>query len=231
MILESNYPFINHIMFLRRTFPYLDYYNKFLIQLNMEEPAFSLKAMFYSDTTNMAFQILSQNSRMLKSTQGQKTLNADQMRVKAIFMAVVAVKGIVSENPKRVLAEKLVSIPPKSIFDLYKLLGFYLEWMSNNPTNLPILRFIKTAIDQMHEQISSSPSKPITPETMENIKVIMGGNCIIHEESYRHELMSMNDYSRKNDKIVSAAIDDEMVVIEMKAFFKDQLRWLESKVG
>ena len=185
--------------------------------------------MFYSDTSNLAFQLLAQNSRMLKKTTGQKNLNANFIRMKAIFSIVVVVKSISNDNSKKILAEKLLSMDPKAVFDLYKLVGFYLEWMANYPTNLPIMRFIKTSIDEIHNQISSNPLKEQnSSESAANIKKLMDVGTLLPEEAYRHEFVSMNDYARKNDKIVSAAIDDEMVVIEMKGFLKEQLRWLES---
>ena len=66
IVMESNFPMINHIMYLRKNFPYLDYYNRYLTDNGLEEQMMDLKVIYYSDTSNLAYQIMSQNSRRLR---------------------------------------------------------------------------------------------------------------------------------------------------------------------
>jgi hypothetical protein len=66
MAVEINLQMATHILFLRKLFPYLDYHNKFLADQKLEETNMALEAIFYSDTSNLAFQLLAQNSRMLR---------------------------------------------------------------------------------------------------------------------------------------------------------------------
>lgn len=229
MVYEMNFPYINHVLYLRKNFPYLDYFNRYLQAKELETQSLDLRAIFYSDTSNLAYQILSQNSRRLRDRgQGFRSLDAHTIRCKALFGMLTALNNVVSDIAKKAFAERLVCAEPKAVFDMYKVLCYYLEWLTNFPGNL----FLQKEISEVAKELADKVRGTSLPEKMTAAQIslmsrLSEGSGFVAEDQLRHELISMNDYIRKNDKIVTDAIDDEMVVRDMMKYLELQMNWLE----
>jgi hypothetical protein len=144
---------------------------------------------------------------------------------------VCAVQLNLSNNWKRTLLEKLVLMPEAEVFEHYRKLAFFMEWALNEPSNLFINRDITKLIRDIYDAVLKRVAKEALSPEQSNLvgKLETSSHVLITEDQMRYSFLSMNDYVRKNDKIVTAAIDDEMVILEMKTFFDKQLRWLEKR--
>lgn len=215
--------------------------------LGEENPAFELQTIFYSDTSNMAYQILCQNSRCLKKlVRNQevsfRTLDPDRMRAKIVYTVLLIINEISDENRKNKLADLVASLTTRVLFGCYKQICYFLESLANYPSNFFLISEIKklgrkmysSLVDQtlqtpadLKEEEELLQDRGITLDREDIRRYILKGNAVVSDKELRHQFISMNDYVRKNDKVVTIAIDDDMVVIEMQKYFKEQTEWLE----
>jgi hypothetical protein len=229
LVAEGNFPMLNHILYIRKNFPYIDYYSRFLADFNLEEPVLEMRTIFYSDTSNLAYQLLVQNSRMLKSNKGYKTLNAHAMRAKIIFHLLAGQNFMPNEVMKKSVAERLAAMDHVQIFDFYKTLCYYYEWVGNYPSNVLLnTETRKNCKEQFDKIMNSEAPARLTDDQRELSVSMLTSNIIVNENQMRYEFLSMNDYVKRPENVAPAAIDDEMVVIELKKFFKEQNNWLET---
>lgn len=49
------------------------------------------------------------------------------------------------------------------------------------------------------------------------------------DSNLRHWLVSMNDYARREPKVLVSALDDEMVCVDMEKFLRAHFSWFETK--
>lgn len=230
MVVEINMQMASHLLYLRKLFPYLDYHNRFLQDQKLEETNMALEAIFYSDTSNLAFQLLAQNSRMLRRRDNYKSINPHHVRIKLIYN-VCSIQLSLANNWKRTLLEKLIQMPESDVFEEYRKIAFFMEWSLNEPSNLFLNRDSVKLVRDIYDSVLKRQAKEALSSEQSSLasRLEQLSGVLVSEDQMRHSLLSMNDYVRKNDKIVTAAIDDEMVILEMRTFFARQLRWLERR--
>lgn len=228
-MIEMNVQRSNHVMYVRRQFPYVDYFNRYLSHVGKEVPCLDLKVIVYTDTSNLAYQLISQNSRMLKSTKGYKSMSAHWIRYGILYSIVGSCMAIIDANKLRALAEKLVVLEEFEMFKKYRVLALLLEWLANYPTNFMILHELKEKAKNIYYDLTTKEKAGgLTAEMKTEVEKVLGSQSILTDNHLRHELVSLNDYVRKNKKIVSTIVDDEMVLFEIKKYLKNQSSWLES---
>lgn len=218
----------SHIIYIRKMFPYLDYLNKFLMHTRQDIPCLDLRVVVYTDISNMAFQLFSQNSRMLRRTRGFKGLKSHFIRFRIVYHLVCSVLGISDIPKKRVWAERLATLSELELFEIYRVLSLLLEWLFNNPMNIFIIGELKTASQNFYDKLAADKPYPqLDAEVKKQVDFVMNSALILTDSEYRHEMISLNDYARKPNKIVTSPIDDEMVLVELKRYFKEQTMWVE----
>lgn len=222
-------PITSHVMYLRQVLPYLDYYNKTLSSFNQETSVMDMRVILYTDISNLAYQIISQNSKQLKATLGYKNLSANVIRFKIVYYIVVTVYPLNDPMKRKKWAESLGMMHPSDIFDFYRLLAFYLEWIMNNPANMFLLDEIKKKSSKIYEVVTfEKQNVQLTPEMKKVIDSLPTETGLVQEHHLRHEFVTLNDYVRKANKIVTTLVDDEMVLVEIKRFIQHQGMWLEA---
>jgi hypothetical protein len=227
-MLEMNFQKANHIIYLRRLFPYMDYYNRYLVHSGQEVSCFDLRVIVYTDTSNLAYQLISQNSRQLKSNKAYKTVTAHLVRYRVVFSILCSGMSLTDNVKRRSLADKLAHVDQVEMFNMYRQLALMLEWLGNYPANFMILHELKEIVKSTYYGIiSNDVIGEMAPDMKPQIEKVVTGSCILTDDFLRHELISLNDYVRKNNKIVSTIVDDETVLYEIRKYLKQQFSWLE----
>lgn len=229
LILESNFLMVNHIIYLRQVFPYLDYYNKFLNSVGKETQVLDLRVVVYTDISNLAYQLVSQNSKQLKMTQGYRGLTAHAIRFKIVYQIVCSAYPLNESSKRCMWAERLALLDKEELFGHYKILMFYLEWLANNSANMYLFKELKDLVAKVYDKVTStSRENDIVPEMRKVLESLASETTLVQEHQFRHEFVTLNDYVRKSNRVVTTDVDDEMVLVEIKRHFNTQGMWLEN---
>lgn len=230
-LIEVSFPSINQFLYLRRLLPIIDYFNPYLEQKDQKEGQKSercerLEAMLFSDTSTFVQQLLIQHIRAYQDTIERRSPH--HFRCLMIFNLVKFITGIDIEE-QREIAETISKMFKQEIFSMYRDLAIIVERVGSYPENILLNKELHDEIKKTLASLKEIGQKTERKNNSYVKTVLFEQTSMFTEDHLRHWFVTLNDYARREPRVLKSSLDDEMVCVDIEKFLNKHLNWFESK--
>lgn len=183
-----------------------------------------LEALLYSDTSSTIQQLFLQHHLKYKAgMKDQHDLNT--MRAMIVY-SIVCANSTQADGSFDNMRLGLASMDQSHIFDAYKDIATAAENVANHPTNKLLLEDFRSSLSKVKKKlIDMSFRSEDTDQQL--LSVLKNKHFLLNENVLRHWLYCLNDYSRRDQQVITSGMDEDLVWIELQKYIKQKLTFYE----